>query len=158
MDSGSREAYVAGLKLLARRELSEVQLRQRLLRREHDETAVDDAIVQLKSERALDDTRVAGAMARHEILTKKHGRLRAQRQLEAAGIAATAAREALDEVFAGLEGDEILEAALAKRLRGGQSIEDDAEFRRVYRFLMGQGFEPGKVMAALRARRKDSRT
>jgi regulatory protein len=153
VDRSSRDAYVAGLKLLARRELSELQLRQRLLRREHDEAAVDDAILQLKSERALDDRRVAGALARNEILTKKHGRLRAQRQLEAAGIAPPAAREALDEVFTGVEGDEILEAALAKRLRGGRSIEDDAEFRRLYRFLIGQGFEPGRVMATLRARR-----
>jgi len=34
------------------------------------------------------------------------------------------------------------------------SIRDDKEFQRLYRYLIGQGFEPDQVMIALEARRR----
>jgi hypothetical protein len=34
------------------------------------------------------------------------------------------------------------------------SLSDPAVFRRVHRYLLGQGFEPGRVMTLLRRRRK----
>jgi SOS response regulatory protein OraA/RecX len=146
-------AYLAGLRMLARRELSEQQLRQQLARRHHDPGAIDSAVVRLKEDRSLDDERVSGALARSEVGLKRHGRLRAQRQMEAAGITPALARRALDEVFASVDPDELIATALAKRLRWGNLIEDDAHFRRLYRFLLGQGFEPDRVLATLRAHR-----
>ena len=146
-------AYVAGLTLLARRELSEKQLRQRLVRREHTESDIDAAIEKLKADRSLDDARVAGAIARYEILTRRHGRLRAQRRLEQAGIAVGVARSAVDEACASIDPVDLIGAALAKRLHGDRPIADEAEFGRLYRFLIGQGFEPEEIMRALRARR-----
>ena len=58
------QAYVAGLKMLARRELSEAQLRLRLARRAFAPADIDDAVQRLRRERALDDRRVALACAR----------------------------------------------------------------------------------------------
>jgi regulatory protein len=147
------EAYVAALKLLARRELSEVQVRQRLARRGHDEDAIDDAVARLRQERAIDDDRVAAAIARTQTTIRRHGRLRVRREIERAGISAAAARRATDEVFGGLDADALLEASLTRRLRG-RSIADDAELRRLYRYLVGQGFETEQVMTALKRRRK----
>ena len=49
--------------MLGRRELSEAQVRQRLAKRGHDEAAIDAAVTRLKSDRSLDDVRVAGATA-----------------------------------------------------------------------------------------------
>ena len=49
--------------MLARRELSEAQLRQRLARRQHDPDAIEEALTRLKAERSLDDERVAGIIA-----------------------------------------------------------------------------------------------
>ena len=54
-DDEVRSAYLAGLTMLARRELSEAQVRQRLLRKKHSPEAIDAAITRLKSERAIDD-------------------------------------------------------------------------------------------------------
>ena len=51
---------------------------------------------------------------------------------------------------ADLDDDELLEAALAKRLRGGAAIADEREFNRLYRYLVGQGFEPDRVLALLK--------
>src|SRR5215831_16212349 len=127
--------------MLGRRELSELQIRQRLARRGHPEADIDAAVARLKEERAIDDARVAGAIARTE-LTRKRGRLRASRQIQSAGIAASVARGAVDEAFHSTDDDALIEAALAKRLRGRERAADEREWQRLYRFLVGQGFEP----------------
>jgi regulatory protein len=145
-------AYVDGLKMLARRELSEAQVRQRLARRGHDEEAIDAAVGRLKAERALDDARVAGAIARTETSLKRRGKLRVTRQIERAGIARATARQAVDKVFEDIDPDALLEASLVRRLRGGRRIADDREFQRLYRYLVAQGFEADQVLRALRAR------
>jgi len=139
--------------MLARRELSEVQVRQRLARREHDPDLIDEAVARLKADRAIDDERVAEAIARSETGVRKRGKLRVKRKIESVGIGASIARRAVDEVFGALDADELLETALGKRLRFGKVIADDREFNRLYRYLVGQGFESDRVLAALRKHR-----
>ena len=146
----SNDTYLAALKMLARRELSEAQLRQRLTRREHDPEAIEEALTRLKADRSLDDERVAGAIARSETNLKKRGRYRVTRQIEAAGIASSIARRVVDETFSAIDGDALLQESLARRLRGRTRIEDDREFNRLYRYLVAQGFEPDRVLALLR--------
>jgi regulatory protein len=146
-------AYLDGLKMLARRELSEAQVRQRLGRKGHDADAIDEAVDRLLKERAIDDARVAGAIARTEISLRRRGKLRVRRQIQQAGIAGATVQRALDEVFGSIDGDALLEASLAKRLHGREQIADDRELQRLYRYLVGQGFEPDRVLAVLKARR-----
>ena len=138
--------------MLGRRELSEAQVRERLARRGHDPDSVDAAVARLLEERAIDDVRVAEAIVRTQSSTRGRGRLRVLREVERAGIAAALARRAVDEVFGGLDPDALLEASLAKRLAKGEPVADEAEFRRLYRYLMGQGFEADRIIAALKAR------
>src|SRR5580765_5463601 len=117
-------AYVDALRMLARRELSEAQVRQRLARREHAADDIDSAVARLLAERAIDDGRVAAAIARSQTSVKRRGRLRILRQIEQAGIARAVARRATDEVFESIDPEALLEAALAKRLRGRERIVD----------------------------------
>jgi regulatory protein len=138
--------------MLARRELSEAQVRQRLARKEYDETEIDEAVARLIEERAIDDTRVAEAIARTETSVRKRGKLRVKRKLQSAGIASPAAKRAVDEIFETIDSEALLESALAKRLRGDGTIADDREFNRLYRYLVGQGFEPDRVLALLKKR------
>ena len=77
------------------------------------------------------------------------------RQIEAAGISPSIAKRVVDETFAAIDGDALLAQALARRLRGRTRIEDDREFQRLYRYLLGQGFEPDRVMALLRTYNRD---
>lgn len=151
----SNDAYVAALQLLARRELSEAQLRRRLARKRLPADEVDAAVVRLKDERSLDDVRVAGAIARSELGLKQRSRLRVRRTIEAAGIAPAIAEQAVAETFAGVDPDALLASALDRRLRG-RAIAGDGDARRLYRYLVGQGFEPGRVADLLRRRRKGS--
>ena len=139
--------------MLARRELSEAQIRQRLSRRGHTPESIDTAVERLTTERALDDVRVAGAIARTETGVRGRGRLRVLRQIEAAGIASSTARRVVDEVFQDVDSDALLAAALEKRLRGRNTITDQ-DARRLYRYLLAQGFDPDRVVSALRDRRR----
>jgi regulatory protein len=148
-------AYVAGLKMLARRELSETQLRQRLGRKEFDPAAIDEAVGRLRAAGSLDDERVAGAIARMETGIRKRGKLRVRRRIEAAGISSAIAQRVVDDTFAEIDGDALLAAALDKRLRGRERIADDREYARLYRYLLGQGFESDRIGAALRRLKPD---
>jgi regulatory protein len=147
-------AYIDGLKMLGRRELSEQQVRQRLARKEYSPDEIDEAVARLREERAIDDQRVAEAIARTETVIRKRGKGRVRLQLQRAGIARDTARQALDDVFGAIDGDALLESSLRKRLRGREAIADDREFQRLFRYLVGQGFESDRVMLALRAKRK----
>jgi Uncharacterized protein conserved in bacteria len=146
-------AYIDGLTMLGRRELSEKQVRQRLARKEYEQDEIDEAIARLRKERAINDVRVAEAIARTETLIRKRGKVRVRMQLERAGIAKETAKQAIDDVFEGIDDDALLEASLRKRLRGRDTIADDREFQRLYRYLIGQGFESDRVMKALKAYR-----
>jgi regulatory protein len=147
-------AYVDGLKMLARRELSEVQVRQRLARKGHEPDAIDDAIARLREERALDDNRVAEAIARTETSIRGRGKVRVRMQIERAGISKETAKRAIDEVFGTIDDGALLQSSLTKRLRGRETIADDREFQRIYRYLIAQGFESDQIMRALAARRR----
>jgi regulatory protein len=148
------DAYLAAVRMLARRELSEFQIRQRLARKAFPDDAIDKAITRLKAERALDDARVAGAIARTETGIRKRGPLRVRQKLAAAGITGSAADAALEEIRSQVDMDALLEAALARRLRGGDTIEDERVMARLYRQLTSQGFEQDRVLRLLRSRRK----
>jgi len=145
--------YLDALKMLGRRELSESQVRQRLVRKGHTDDEIDAAVTRLKDERAIDDTRVAEAIARTETAVKRRGKLRVRRQIEQAGIAPAVAKQALDSVFEDVDDEALLDAALGRRLRGDKLIADDREFQRLYRYLAVQGFESDRILKALNARR-----
>jgi regulatory protein len=138
--------------MLARRELSEAQVRERLDRRGHELRAIDTAIDRLKDEGAIDDARVAAAIARRETTIRRHGKLRVRHQLERAGIPLASVRHAVDEVLDSLDEDALMQAALRKRLDDREAIRDNAQFARLYRFLLGQGFERDAIVRALKRR------
>jgi regulatory protein len=147
-------AYIDALKMLARRELSEQQVRQRLARKAHGPQDIDEAIARLRSERALDDARVAEAIARTQVTLRKRGRSRVRMQIERAGISKATARRAVDDTFEGIDDEALLEASLAKRLRGRETIDDERELERLYRYLTAQGFEADQVMQSLNRRKR----
>ena len=146
------DPYVYGLAALGRRELTERQLRTRLLRRGCDADDIESAIARLKRERVLDDQRAALAFARTEARVKHRGPLRIQRTLETMGIERQAARRATDEGFEERPVDEALEVALSRKLRG--PIADDRHAQRLVSYLVRQGFEVSAAVAAVRRIRK----
>jgi regulatory protein len=145
-------ARLAGLKLLARRELSEAQLRRRLKARGHAADAISGAVDALKAAGSLDDARAAGAIVRLEAGIRRRGRGRVEQRLAAAGIARAVAEQAIADAFETIDADAQLRAALDRRLGPDRPITGDREFGRLYRHLVGQGHDGERVLRLLRAR------
>jgi regulatory protein len=163
------DAYTQALTWLARRELSERQVRERLTRREFDDESIDAAVERLKSERALDDRRVALACARSAVRLKGRGRERVRRAIESLGISRDLARAAIDEVFAEIDESALIARALDKRwprptATTGRSAgseptaPDRRDIQRIYQSLIRQGFPADRVMQAIRARKANIST
>ena len=89
--------YGAALRLIAARDLSIAELRQRLGRRGYPGPEIDAAVERLVRDRSLDDGRVAVGRARM-LLGRGRGRRRVLRELEAGGIPRATAREAVPPV------------------------------------------------------------
>jgi regulatory protein len=150
----NRSAYLDALHMLARRELSVRQLRERLVERDHDRDDIERAIDRLLEQGSLDDARVAAAYVATALKVKGRGRLRIQRELQEMGIDKAVAAEALASAFGGTDERALVRAALHKKLRTRTKIDTPAEYARIYQFLMRQGFSPAVVTAALRQYRR----
>ena len=77
-----------------------------------------------------------------------------QLALARAGIDRGVAKRAIDDTFGQMDAGALIEAALAKRLRGRQTLKDEAEFARLYRYLAGQGFDADEIRRTLTAFRR----
>lgn len=145
------DAYTVALTLLSARELSESQLRTRLKRRKLDDEDIESAVSRLKADRTLNDRRVALAIARMESSIKRRGRARVIQKIRQAGIDPDTAADAVREVFEEVDEGELLDQALARKLRAKAVKElDDKARARIIRSLVGQGFPFDAVMKRLR--------
>ena len=147
------DPYSLCLKWLALRELSEFQVRQRLQARHVPPDVIQDILERLQGSGALDDRRTARAVARTNVVVKRHGRNRILRQLESIGIDPHLARRTVNEVFEEIDERALMERALTARIgRRGRTISNPSEYRRLFAFLIRQGFETSAVSELLRAR------
>ena len=145
------DAYTAALTLLSARELSESQLRARLIRRKLAPDDINVAIDRLKADGTLDDRRVARALARMESGIRHRGRARVIQKLRQAGIGADVADEAVKDVFEDIDEDELLANALDRRLRGKAAGDLDERGRaRIVRALVAQGFSLERILKRLK--------
>lgn len=144
------EAYAAGLAMLARRELSTEQVRERLARKGFGPDQIEAAVERLRRAGALDDERTARLLARRAAHVRMQGRHRALRELQDRGIDRELARRSVDGVYGELDEQDLLEQALARRQRG--PLDSPAALRRLYQQLVRQGFDGGAALAAVKRR------
>jgi len=144
------DPYRYGLEALGRRELTAGQLRDRLRRRGCAPDDIDAALERLRKTGALDDARAARAYVRTEVVVKRRGPERIRRALRAMGVESSAAEEAVTSGYADRSTDDVLEAALSRRLRG--PIVDRAHEQRLISHLVRQGFELDRAVDAVRRR------
>ena len=151
--SGPPDAFTTALVLLGQRELSEVQLRARLGRRGCDPDDIERTIERLRKDRTLDDTRVARAAARLESAVRKRGPARVRQRLHAMGLDRSTVDAAVKSAFEEVDEGALLDAALARRLKGREVAElDDKARARIVRSLVGQGFAFDAVLKRLKPR------
>ena len=131
--------YSAGLSLLARRELTSTQLRDRLTRKGFTPEAVNDTIQRLTEEGALDDRRTANIYARQAVLVKHRGPRRAILDIVAIGISQDIAREVVSQTYEEVDIHLVIQRALDRRLNG--RVQNRNQFQKLYQYLVRQGFD-----------------
>jgi regulatory protein len=147
-------AYLDALHLLSRRALTAAECRARLADRGHASQQIDAALQHLRDTGALDDDKLARALAQTAADVKGRGRLRIQRELAARGVDHDVAVRAVADVFADRDERTLVNRALQKKLRGRPRPSTPAELARLYQHLMRQGFSPPVVSAAIRQLRR----
>ena len=145
--------YASGLSLLARKELTSSQLRDRLNRKGFTAKVVDHTIQRLTKEGALDDRRTAEIYARRAALIKHRGPRRAILDIEANGVARTIARDAVSQVYKEVDTQLIIHRALNRRLTG--RVRDRAHFQKLYQYLVRQGFDGSLAYSVLKTHSTD---
>jgi SOS response regulatory protein OraA/RecX len=144
--------------MLSRRECSEAQVRTSLARREHAPDDIDAAITRLKDERALDDVRTAGAIARTSAAVKRLGPRGARRAIEAAGISGDTADAAVAAAFESVDARALIESVVDRRLAFHDGPIDDRVSSRLYRYLVSRGHDADLIGRVLRERRQGRRS
>ena len=136
-------------RLLGHRARSREELRRRLLAKDHDEHAVEDALEKLSADGFLDDA----AFARSYVADKRRlggwGEARIRRGLRELGVTAADADAALGASGEG-EGEELERALAVLRRRGAPAQPLDAARRRAFQALQRRGFSSSVAYAAVR--------
>jgi regulatory protein len=139
-------------KLLAAKQRSVEELRERLRgTRGATKVTVDEVIARLREYGYLDDAKFAQTYASLRLRERPIGRRRLERDLSLKKIDKQTASTALDEAFAATPEAELIERAIAKRirLRGKPKSREDA--KKLFDHLLRQGFEFDLVSDKVRA-------
>jgi regulatory protein len=151
----SKAAYFRALRWLTARELSEAQVRSRLVDKGYTDAAITPAVERLLQDRTLDDRRAATAVARTEARVRRHGPHRVMGKLIAMHIDRDLAKEIVRELFGEEDEEALLQKTLETRLRGNpERLNDPRERRRILAYLVRQGFSASAASAAIRNKTK----
>ena len=139
-------------RLLGHRARSREELRRRLLAKEHDEHAVDEALERIAADGFLDDAAFARSYVADKRQLQSWGSERIRRGLRELGVDAASIDEALGtrDAGGGEEGDELDRALGVLRRRGAPEQPLDAARRRAFQALQRRGFSSSVAYAAVR--------
>lgn len=143
-------------KLLAAKQRSVEELREKLsTTRGATKAIVDEAIERLREYGYLDDAKFAQSYASLRLRERPLGRRRLERDLWVKKVDKGTAETALDEVFESMPEAELIDRAIAKRVRvrGKPKTREDA--KKLFDHLLRQGFEFELVSEKVRALVRD---
>jgi len=136
-----RKTFARAVKLLAAKPRSVAELRERLLRgRGTNEEVVETVIARLREYGYLNDERFAFSYASYKVKQKPVGRRRLERDLKFKKIDTSVASDALEMVFAETPEEQLIEEAIAKRLRIRGKPKNRAEAKNLFDHLLRRGF------------------
>jgi regulatory protein len=129
------------VKLLAAKPRSIGELRERLLEKLWtDDTIVDAVIEKLKEYKYLDDEQFARDLAVSKLRQKPQGKRRLQQSMSQKKLDKETVATAIAEAFEKLPEDELIDQAIAKRLRLKGKPETREDTKKFYDHLLRQGF------------------
>ena len=139
-DSAGRARHSA-LRLLARREHSQYELRRKLKARGYGEGLVDELLTELVTERLMSDTRYAEAMVTHRA-SRGYGPLRIGMELRDRGVAEHIVDKALQE--AEVDWDARLRHTYDRKY-GEMAVESFKTWASRAQFLKNRGFSVAAI-------------
>ncbi len=129
------------VRLLAAKQRSVRELRERLLEKLWtDETIVDAVIVKLKEYKYLDDQQYARDLALSKLRQKPQGRRRLQQTMSQKKLDKEIIESAVAAAFERLPEENLIESAIAKRLRLKGNPKTREDKKKFYDHLLRQGF------------------
>jgi regulatory protein len=147
-----RKTFARAVKLLAAKPRSVAELRERLLRGKNtDEEAVETVISRLREYGYLDDERFAFSYASYKVKQKPVGRRRLERDLKFKKVDSGVANEVLEMVFAATPEEDLIDQAIAKRLRIRGKPKNRVEAKSLFDHLLRLGFEFELVSEKIRS-------
>ena len=147
-----RKTFERAIKLLAAKPRSVAELRERLLRgKGANEAVVNTVISRLQEYGYLDDERFAFSYASFKVKQRPVGRRRLERDLRFKKVETDIANEALELVYAETSEEQLIDQAIAKRLRIRGRPKNRAEAKSLFDHLLRQGFEFELVSEKIRS-------
>jgi regulatory protein len=138
--------------LLAAKQRSVAELREKLsTTRGATKALVDEAIERLREYGYLDDAKFAQSYASLRLRERPIGRRRLQRDLWLKKVDKQTVETALDEVFESTPEGELIDRAIAKRIRLRGKPKTREEAKKLFDHLLRQGFEFELVSEKVRA-------
>ena len=120
-------------------------------RRGTTKAVVETVIARLREYGYLDDERYAHSYASLRVQQRPIGRQRLQRDLRLKKIDQTTAERALDDVFANTPEEDLIDRAIAKRIRLRGRPKTREETKKLFDHLLRQGFPFELVSEKVRA-------
>lgn len=141
VDELRRKTFERAVRLLAAKSRSVAELRERLLEKKGTtEAVVETVIARLREYGYLNDERLAFSYASLKVKQRPVGRRRLERDLKFKKVDAEVANEALGLVYAETPEEQLIDQAIAKRLRLRGRPKNRAEAKSLFDHLLRQGF------------------
>ena len=151
-----RRTFERAVKLLTAKPRSVAELRERLLRgRGANEEVVETVISRLREYGYLNDERFAFGYASYKVKQRPVGRRRLERDLKLKKVESAVANDALEMVYAATPEEQLIDQAIAKRLRIRGKPKNRAETKSLFDHLLRQGFEFELVSEKIRSLASD---
>lgn len=147
-----RKTFERAVKLLAAKPRSVAELRERLLRGKNtNQEVVETVIARLREYGYLDDERFAFSYASYKVKQRPVGRRRLERDLKFKKVDSGVANEALELVYTETPEEQLIDQAIAKRLRIRGRPKNRTEAKSLFDHLLRQGFPFELVSDKVRA-------
>ena len=144
------EVMAAALRMISTRSYSEGELRDRLARHSAGAEIVEDCIKRLKERGYVNDELFAHNYASYRVASKPVGRARLARELAIKKVSPKRINAALDLVFGEVAEENLIDRAIAKRIRTHRRPADRAAAKRLFDHLARLGFEYDLIVKKIR--------
>ena len=137
-------------RLLAAKPRSVAELRERLMEKNWTNLEIVNAVIEkLEDYKYLDDQKYASDLAVSKLRQKPQGKRKLQQSLSQKKLSKETVDEAITTAFEKLPEDDLIDQAIAKRLRIKGKPKTREDMKKFYDHLLRQGFDFGLIRSKM---------